>query len=156
MKGNMQLYLEIEPPVGMSSSPSDKLPEGDIELRNDFMIGREGICYDYFNQILSIEMYCQMLSGETQLGLKQEEIRRELLENIRRCISYSEYFNKVSKKPEAALAFKKFLTEKGKEDWKRLDEIVAEMKLIAQYDFEQASLEKLKSLLEEAKSLLPD
>jgi len=119
------------------------------------MIGKEGVCHDYFNQIHSIEMNCQLLLSSTPLNPQtEEEIRGELLEDLEKCISYSEYFEMVSKNPKAALAFKKFLTDKGKEDWKRLDEIVVEIKSIT--SLERSDLEKLTGLLEEAKSLLPD
>ena len=150
MQGNMKMRLDL-PAVESNSQET----ENDKELREDYMIGKEGICEDYFNQIFPIGLNLDLLSKTSPDDKVYQEAREGLLESINvTCMSYSQFAERNSKKPRAATVFTKFLTERGREIWKRLDEIVAEIKLLAKFDLKPEDLDKLKRLYEEAKGLI--
>jgi hypothetical protein len=138
---------------GTPPQPGDISPESDEEFKLNHMLNDEGICYDYYNQIMGIELCCKMLLDERVLPNKiVEETTQDLVEGLSKLRSYSDYMDLISnKKPEPLLKRqRKFLTEKGQKIWKRLDEIIAELKSIDLSNLDRATLERIRQLLQEA------
>lgn len=144
--------MKIQTPDNSTPPPQEILTEQD---KKDFMIGEEGICEDYFNQVMSIGMNCQFLLNPPTSSLddaQKEEVKIEIREAITHCVSYSDFYERAlknTKKPKLASTLVQFLTDEGKENWKRLDEIVAKMKSIGVGNLEQSDLERLKNLHDE-------
>ena len=136
------------------------LPETKDEIKEArllFQIGEntEGLSKNYYSITSSMTMHCESILGIQKMRSFSEEKSREIILKIIKniFISYTDYMNK--QEPINGLSLESFLTEKGKEKVKRLDQIATEIKSISTTeDPKDIDIKHLYKLTEESRKLI--
>jgi hypothetical protein len=130
------------------------------EIRRTAQIIKEtGISNDYLNEGLMVIVNTKTLLNKPGFELaesaySEEKVRTNLLAEMKNLRSYSEYM--AGKKKIKGIGLADFLTERGKQNTKRIDEITTEIKSLAIEDTKAINLEHLLTLLEEWLKLIKE
>lgn len=127
------------------------------KIQETFQANENGISGDYYNKSMMIGMDSKTLLNRPGFELanspySEEVLRKRVQEKMKTFPSYSEYM--ASKGKINGLGLTDFLTKKGKEIVKRLDEIAVEIRGLAVEDCKAIDLERLLILLVESKKLI--
>lgn len=127
------------------------------EIGRAFQVGKEGVSHDYFNEYGVSIGHCKALLGEPEFAYvfsyrSVEELKKIVLKNIKEIRSYTEYMN--NQKMIQGLKLSDFLTPRGKEIVRRLDEIATETKNFIVKNPEKLDVGGILKLFEEGKKLI--